>query len=262
MYDQKEVQIREAIYETISWLVFLDIKNELSTAAVQLKLIRMHDALDSMVYNDTLTKLTGMHYTNNIKIYVYLSTMKELWEQLAKIDGPLSDDQSLAYICTSIEDLIAYIYQEADAKAVDKNADMTDENIVMIAAHLYQSNKKQKAKTKKLKLKCENCEKKKEKCFAKSCKKEGEVSDWWKMKFANKLSSEKNQKHVNIADSIEDKYSFLSSKDDIALTVTTANTFKETLHLQSLSFLPGIIINCGATSHLSPIAIVLSIMLS
>jgi len=80
---------------------------------------------------------------------------------LAKIDGPLSDNQFLVYICASltldywplltslfvstysteksipIKNLIAYIYQEANAKAVDKNANMTHENAVMIAAYLY-----------------------------------------------------------------------------------------------------------------------------
>ena len=80
---------------------------------------------------------------------------------MAKIDGPLSDNQFLVYICASltldywplltslfistysakkpipIKDLIACIYQEADTKAVDKNANMIHENAVMIAAHLH-----------------------------------------------------------------------------------------------------------------------------
>jgi len=112
----------------------------------------MHDVLSSMIYNDVLTKLTGMCYINDIKIHVHLYTMKELWEQLAEIGKPLSDDQFWAYIhasltpdywpfftslfisaystgkLISIEDLIIHIYQEADVKAINKNANITCEN--------------------------------------------------------------------------------------------------------------------------------------
>jgi len=55
-----------------------------------------------MVYNDILAKLAGIFYTDNIKMYIHLSTIKELQEQLAKIDGPLSGNQFLVYICASL----------------------------------------------------------------------------------------------------------------------------------------------------------------
>ena len=79
---------------------------------------------------------------------------------MAKIDRPLSDNQFLVYICASltldywplltslfvstystekpipIKNLITCIYQEANAKAVDKNANITHENAVMITAYL------------------------------------------------------------------------------------------------------------------------------
>ena len=61
--------------------------------------------------------------------------------------------------------------------------------------------------------------------------------------------SKKNQKHINIAYSKENKYSFLLSEDDIFLTITTANTFKEVLYLQSLPFLSSIIIDCNTISY-------------
>ena len=52
----------------------------------------MHNALGLMVYNDTLTKLAEMCYTNDIKICIHLFIMKELQEWLAEISGSLLDN--------------------------------------------------------------------------------------------------------------------------------------------------------------------------
>jgi len=51
----------------------------------------------TMIY---LLNLQG--YFDDIKMHIHLSTIKELQEQLAKIDRPLSDNQFLVYICASL----------------------------------------------------------------------------------------------------------------------------------------------------------------
>ena len=40
----------------------------------------MHDTLGLIVYNDILTKLAEIYYTNDIKICIYLFIIKELQE--------------------------------------------------------------------------------------------------------------------------------------------------------------------------------------
>ena len=71
----------------------------------------MHNALGLMVYNDTLTKLAEMCYTNDIKICIHLFIMKELQEWLAEISGSLLDNQFLIYSYFSYFRLLTSSYK-------------------------------------------------------------------------------------------------------------------------------------------------------
>ena len=64
-YDQKEAQVREIIYETVSKSVFLDIKDESSAARVWSKLVAIHETKGTMTYTDTLTKLSMARYASD-----------------------------------------------------------------------------------------------------------------------------------------------------------------------------------------------------
>lgn len=61
-YDQKEAQVRELIYETISNSLFLQIKGETSAAGVWKKLTEICEKQGSLVASDTLTQLQLLRF--------------------------------------------------------------------------------------------------------------------------------------------------------------------------------------------------------
>ena len=63
-YDQKEAQVREIIYKTVSKSVFLEIKDESSAAGAWSKLVAIYKAKGTITYADTLIKLSSAHYTD------------------------------------------------------------------------------------------------------------------------------------------------------------------------------------------------------
>ena len=77
-YDQKEAQVREIIYDTVSKSVFLKIKDESSAADVWSKLVAIHEAKGTMTYTDTLTKLSSACYNDGKSMRAHISTMKVL----------------------------------------------------------------------------------------------------------------------------------------------------------------------------------------
>jgi Reverse transcriptase (RNA-dependent DNA polymerase)/gag-polypeptide of LTR copia-type/GAG-pre-integrase domain len=267
-YDQKEAQVREIIYETVSKSVFLEIKDESSAAGVWTKLVAIHEAKGTMTYTDTLTKLSSARYTDGKSMRAHISTMKELRERLAEMGNPINDDQFSAYIrasltpdyrplltsimassrtsgkTLSVHDLITFIYEEADNKTAEKNVDEAKENSAMVA---NKGKGKSKAKSDKY---CDNCKKKghtKENCFAKGGGKESEAPDWWKKKFRK---DESKGTAANAAEKEEESVAFLAYTENFALAVTS-DFQKEAL---ATSGIPkrGTIIDCGASSHFSP----------
>ena len=73
-YDQKEAQVREIIYETVSKSVFLEIKDESSAAGAWSKLVAIHEAKGIMTYTDTLTKLSSTRYADGKSMRAHIST--------------------------------------------------------------------------------------------------------------------------------------------------------------------------------------------
>ncbi|PPR01831.1 LOW QUALITY PROTEIN: hypothetical protein CVT26_008262 [Gymnopilus dilepis] len=152
IFEQKQAQVREVIYEMTSKSVFLEIKDEPTAEKLWTKLVDIHESKGTMVYTDTLAKLSGMRYIDGKSMHVHISTMKELRERLTEMGSPISDDQFSAYIQASLtpdyrrlltsitassrtsgrsiqlSDLIQFIYEEADNKATKKNVDDAKEN--------------------------------------------------------------------------------------------------------------------------------------
>src|SRR5271168_3495880 len=234
-YHQKEAQVQEIIYDTVSKSVFLEIKDESSAAGVWSKLVAIHEAKGTMTYTDTLTKLSSARYTDGKSMRAHISTMKELRERLAEMGNPINDDQFSAYIrasltpdyrplltsimassrtsgkTLSVHDLITFIYEEADNKAAEKNVDEAKDNVAMAA-----NKEKGKGKNKSDKY-CNNCKKKghtKESCFAKGGGKESEAPNWWKKKFQKDESK-------STADADEEAVAFLTYSENFALVITS-----------------------------------------
>ena len=118
-------------------------------------------------------------------------------------------------------------------------------------------NKDSKGKGKR--KKCTNCKKTrhgKEDCFEKGRGKADNPPDWWKEKVAKvksktanvaKKESDNNDNYAIIAISIEDE-----SDEDIAnLALVITSGHKHDAHTASKS--AGVIIDCGASSHFSPL---------
>ena len=267
-YDQKEAQVREIIYKTVSKSVFLDIKDESSAARVWSKLVAIHETKGTMTYTDTLTKLSMARYADGKNMRAHISTMKELRERLAEMGNPINDDQFSAYIrasltpdyrplltsiisstraagrTLSVHDLITFIYEEADNKAAEKNVDEAKDNAAMAAT----SKDKGKSKS-KLDKHCNNCKKKghtKENCFAKGGGKEGEAPDWWKKKFGK---DESKGTAANAVEKEEESVAFLTYTENFALVVTS--DFREEALATGIAK-HGTIIDCGASNHFSP----------
>ena len=266
-YDQKEAQVREIIYETVSKSVFLEIKNETSAYNVWTKLVAIHEEKGTMTYTDTLTKLSSARYADGKNMRSHITYMKELQERLAEMGNPINDDQFSAYIrasltpdyrplmtsimassrasgkSLSVHDLIMFIYEEADNKAVEKNVDEAKDNSAMAA-----NREKGKGKCKS-DQKCTNCKKKghtRENCFAKGGGKESEAPDWWKKKFGK---DESKSTAANAADADEEAVAFLTYTENFALVVTS--------DFQAEALTTGVakcgtIIDCGASNHFSP----------
>lgn len=60
--DQKEAQVRELIYETVSNSLFLQIKSESTAADVWKKLVEICEKQGSLVASDTLTQLQLLRF--------------------------------------------------------------------------------------------------------------------------------------------------------------------------------------------------------
>src|SRR5271168_4870543 len=266
-YHQKEAQVREIIYDTVSKSVFLEIKDKSSAAGVWSKLVAIHEAKGTMTYTDTLTKLSSARYADGKSMRAHISTMKELRERLAEMGNPINDDQFSAYIrasltpdyrplltsimassrtsgkTLSVHDLITFIYEEADNKTAEKHVDKAKENSAMVA---NKGKGKLKAKSDKY---CDNCTKKghtKENCFAKGGGKESEAPDSWKKKFRK---DESKGTAANTVKKEEENVAFLAYTENFALAVTS-DFQKEALATGILK--RGTIIDCGASSHFSP----------
>ena len=275
-YAQKEAQVREVLYDTLTKTVTLQIKGQPSAAESWKKLTSIFEVKGDMTITDTLLKLANTHYVDGNDMREHITILLEIRERLAEMGHALSDQQFSAYIRTSLTSeyrplltslsaaskatnqtltsdvLIQAIFDEADNKATEKNVDDARENAAMLAKA---GKKGGNSKGDKADKKCGNCKRKghtDESCFAPGGGKEKEAPEWWKKKFGGEKGKEKETKNASVAEekeSTEENYAFLIDTDNVAL-VCTSNFHEEALKTGISS--PSIIIDCGASSHFTP----------
>jgi hypothetical protein len=269
-YEQREASVREVIYETISQSLFLQIKNEPTSARVWTKLISIMEKKGDLTQVSTLTKMQTMICLEDDDVRAHLASMTELKEQLDGMGAPVSDQSFAAMIRKSLptsyhsllqtlsatacvnnkiltsDQIIAAIHEEADELKVHKEADKAAENAAMVAVQA-------KRRSDKKNVKCSNCKRnghKMEDCFMKGGGKEGQAP--WDKKKDNqrdeKHDGKKGEKCTGKANaaSIDD-----TNNDDISLAVT----YCPTEPLEALAVHPtnqSAIIDCGTTCHFTP----------
>ena len=101
-YAQKEAQVREVLYDTLTKTVTLQIKGKPSAAESWMKLTSIFESKGDMTITDTLLKLANTHYVDGNDMRAHITTLLELRERLAEMGHLLSDQQFSAYIHTSL----------------------------------------------------------------------------------------------------------------------------------------------------------------
>ncbi|SJL08307.1 uncharacterized protein ARMOST_11670 [Armillaria ostoyae] len=101
-YDQKEAQVHEMMYETISTSTFMQIKNKLSAAAMWKKLTSIFKEKGISTQENLLNKLQNQHCPDDRDIRIHLTNMSRMREELAAMGKSISDDSYATYIRTSL----------------------------------------------------------------------------------------------------------------------------------------------------------------
>ncbi len=166
-YDQKEAQVREMMYETISTSTFMQIKNEPTAAAMWKKLTSIFEEKGISTQENLFNKLQNQHCPDDGDIRIHLANMSRMREELAAMGKSISDDSYATYIRTSLPTsyrptldtldiasqmigkpvssslLIQRIQETADRRQVEKDIDESIQN-----SALFSSNSKGKGKGK------------------------------------------------------------------------------------------------------------------
>ena len=99
VWEEKEAQLRELVYNTVDNSTFLQIKGQPTAAKMWEKLVSIYGSKGSAQFEATLLgKLQNAHYTDDDDICTHLGNMISLRERLEEIDSSLSDAQFNAYI--------------------------------------------------------------------------------------------------------------------------------------------------------------------
>jgi len=101
-YEQKEAQVRNVIYKTIPKSVFLQVKGQPTASKVIDKLVAIFEQKGQATIQETLNKLTNLHYTDGLSMNTHVGTMFEIRERLAEMGYEISDEQFATYIRTSL----------------------------------------------------------------------------------------------------------------------------------------------------------------
>jgi hypothetical protein len=260
-FSQKEASVREVIYDTVSRTTFLQIKNELTSAAVWKSLALIFEDKGELTQLDTLTKLQGLVCLETTDMRDHIADMSEIKEELAGMGAPVPDAQFTAMIRKSLPpsyrsllrsigtatrvtgkpltstQLIQCIHEEADSQTVEKNADKVAENAAMLASKGGKGNRKGKREVDKSKTcanpNCLRVGHLARDCYQKGGGKEGQAP-WDKKKDSTSKA--------NIA-SMDD------ADENVALVITVSLDDETALVISPKS--PPIIIDCGASRHFS-----------
>ncbi|KAF8205179.1 hypothetical protein K438DRAFT_533035 [Mycena galopus ATCC 62051] len=203
---QKQAQVRQIIYETVSEATIFENKGE-------------------MVQMDTLTRLQTMRCLADDVVVKHITEMQRLKEAPDSMGAPITDHAFSAYVKASLPDkfrpllstiaatsrltgrtlssdmLIQEIYETADESTVQANVDAATEQTAMAASS--GKGKGRGAREGKKDVKCDNCDRPghtKRDCWSKGGGKEGQ-SPWKKGKKKEKASDSANSAAKDDSDS-------------------------------------------------------------
>jgi hypothetical protein len=97
-YAQKQAQVCDVIYETISQSTFAQIKGERTAADLWKKLVTLNKQKNTDMYGATLDRLMLMQCADDDDVRKHITTMANLRDSLAEMGNPLTDQMFLAYI--------------------------------------------------------------------------------------------------------------------------------------------------------------------
>lgn len=97
-YEQKETQVHEMMYETISTSTFMQIKNEPSATAMWKKLTSIFKEKGILTQENLFNKLQNQHCPDDGDIWIHLTNMSRMGEELATMGKSISDDSYATYI--------------------------------------------------------------------------------------------------------------------------------------------------------------------
>jgi hypothetical protein len=277
---QKQAQVRDIIYETISQSTFAQIKGEKTAADLWKKLVTINEQKNTDVYGATLDRLMLMQCSEDDDVRKHITTMTDLKENLAEMGNPLTDEMFSAYIRRSMpksykplftalaasatiaarpyssDALIQQIFSMADTEAAAKESDERIETAMAAFREKgNQGSKGQKGGKKKKGPLCANCNRPShsiENCWRKGGGKEGQAPEWYKEKTgkaslatANSATTSNEEENVVLLSCFDD-----DDVEDVALAVTS-DFEDEAKALSITSEERPIIIDCGASRHFS-----------
>ena len=100
IWEEKEAQLHEIVYNTVDNSIFLQIKGQPTATKMWEKLVTIYSSKGSAQFKTTLE--SSNRFTNNGDMHNHLGSMSPFCEHLDKIGSPLSDAQFNAYIRTSL----------------------------------------------------------------------------------------------------------------------------------------------------------------
>ncbi|KAF8186555.1 hypothetical protein K438DRAFT_1596392, partial [Mycena galopus ATCC 62051] len=96
-YLQKQAQVRQIIYETVSEATFMRIKNQSTVKLMLAALTSIFENKGEMVQMDTLTRLQTMRCLADDDVVKHITEMQRLKEALDSMGAPITDHAFSAY---------------------------------------------------------------------------------------------------------------------------------------------------------------------
>ncbi|KAJ7124497.1 hypothetical protein C8R44DRAFT_620068, partial [Mycena epipterygia] len=90
-YLQKQAQVREVIYQTVSEATFMRIKSAPTAQLMLQQLVAIFEGKGEMVQIDTLTRLQSLRCPEDGDIILHITEMKRLKEALDSMSAPIAD---------------------------------------------------------------------------------------------------------------------------------------------------------------------------
>ncbi|KAJ7095458.1 hypothetical protein C8R43DRAFT_907942, partial [Mycena crocata] len=101
-YLQKQAQVREVIYQSVTEATFMRIKGQPTAQLMLAHLVSIFEGKGEMVQIDTLTRLQSMRCPEDGNVILHITEMQRLKEALDAMGAPVADAQFAAYIKASL----------------------------------------------------------------------------------------------------------------------------------------------------------------